>query len=194
MMDSSLAKQIRNNKYEKTDGSEIYLPGANVFIGGVFEHWITRNGEDLDHAIDKNMVVNEGLDHILDVAFSGGSQITTWYVGINKTAHTVVATDVASTYAGSGVADEVSTSEVDETVRQTWTEAGVSSQSITNSASPASYTASGALNVNGAFLISNNTLEGLTGTLAAASKFTSTRSLIATDVLNITYQLDIADA
>ena len=196
-MHDSLRKQIRNRKFERTDNSELFLPGANVFIGGAFEHWITRNGLDGEHAIDANMVVNEGLDYILDVAFSGGTPITTWYVGINKIAYTVQATSSAATYAGSGVADEVSTSEVDETIRETWDQQEVSSQSITNSGGTlASYTASGALNVNGAFLISANVLEQVSGsdTLAAATKFSAQRTLIATDVLNITYQLDIADA
>ena len=46
----------------------------------------------------------------------------------------------------------------------------------------------------GAFMASINTLGGTTGTLLAASKFASVRNLLATDVLNITYTLTIADA
>ena len=37
-------------------------------------------------------------------------------------------------------------------------------------------------------------MGGTTGTLMAASRFTSVRNLLDTDVLNITYTLTIADA
>ncbi len=164
-------------------------------VGGVFHFEQVRDGKVIDEWDEHNIVVDEGLNHILDVGLSNGSQNTTWYVGIFKNNYTPVAGDVASTFAGSGVANEiVATTDVSETVRETWTDGGVSAKSVDNSASPASYTAAAGLSIYGAFLISNNTIGGLTGTLFAASKFAAVRTLIATDVLNITYTLTAADA
>ncbi len=192
-MTKSLIKEIYKGQYERTGEGFIYLPRANVVISDGFTHWVN---DDLENAqFEPNIVVDEGLNHTLDVTLSAAPQKTVWYVGIYKNNYTPVAGDVASTFAGAGVANEVTaTTDVDETVRETWTEAGPSAKSITNSALPASYTAAGALAINGAFLISDNTIGGTTGVLYAASKFAATRNLIATDVLNITYTLTIADA
>lgn len=166
---------------------------ASIKIGGAFGYEHIRNGEVIASGYSPNIVVDEGLTHILDVAMSNGTQDTTFYVGIYKNNYTPVAGDVASTFAGAGVANEIST-EIDETVRETWTEAGVSSKSITNSASPASFTANATVSAYGAFLINNNVLGGLTGKLIAASKFAAVRNLVNTDILNVTYTLTIADA
>ena len=173
--------------------AEANASGANVKAGGFFIIEHIRNGKVIDTQISKNIVVDEGLTHILNVALSGGAQDTTWFVGIFKNNHVPVAGDIAATFAGAGVAGEVST-EVDETTRPAWTEAGVSAKAITNSASPATFTANTTVSVWGAFLISDNVMGGTTGTLMAASRFTSVRNLLDTDVLNITYTLTIADA
>ncbi len=190
-MNEHLAKEILKGKFEKTDRGELYLPGSHVFIGGVFGHWLNDDVEGIQY--DGNIVVDEGLDHILDVALSNGTQNSNWYVGIFKNNHTPVAGDVAASFAGAGVAGEIIT-EVDESARQAYTDAGVSSQQITNTASPATFTANQSVAAYGAFLISDNTMGGLSGVLCAASKFTAVRNLVDTDVLNVTYQLTIADA
>lgn len=175
------------------DLREALEKGEGVKAGGVFTVEHIRNGEVIDVIHSPNIVVDEGLNHILDVALSNGAQSTTWYVGIFKNNYTPVAGDVAATFAGSGVANEVIT-EVDETSRPQWVDAGVSSKTVTNSASPAVFTANQSVAVYGAFLISNATMGGTTGVLCAASKFAAVRNLLNTDVLNITYTLNIADA
>lgn len=165
----------------------------NVAADGYFTVEHIRNGEVIHRQKSDNIVVDEGLTKILDSALSGGTPVTTWYVGIFKNNYTPVAADVAATFPGVGKANEITT-EIDETVRPTWTEAGVTAKSITNSASPAVFTANTTVSAYGAFMASINTLGGTTGTLLAASKFASVRNLLATDVLNITYTLTIADA
>lgn len=170
-----------------------YEDGSEFKAGGYFTVEHVRNGEVIHSEDSPNIVVDEGLTYILDTSLSGGTQKTSWYIGIFKNNYTPVAGDTASTFAGAGVANEVST-EVDETARPAWTEAGVSSKTITNSASPAVFTANASVSVYGAFLISDSTMGGAIGTLCAASKFASVRNMLNTDVLNITYTLTIADA
>lgn len=190
---NSLAKDILAGKFEKTEKSgEIYVPGANVMIGGVFQHWINDDLGSLQ--ADGNLVVNEGLDHLLDVTLSGDTQKANWYVGINKANYTFLATDTAADVSVS--CTEVVGADVVEVARPSWVEAGVAGQSITNAASAASYTVNSGFTAYGAFLISAPAFGNNTGTdkLLAASSFGSSRVLIATDVLNVTYTLNVADA
>ena len=50
------------------------------------------------------------------------------------------------------------------------------------------------ITVYGAFLVSTSTKSGTTGTLLAASRFTSARAVVSSDQLLITYTLTAADA
>lgn len=162
-------------------------------VGGVFKVEHIRNGAVIGTEVSDNIVVNEGLNHILDVALSAAAQNSVFYVGIYSNNYTPQATDVMATFAGVGVADEIST-EVDETVRQTWVDAGAAAQVISNTASPAVFTANTTVSAYGAFLSSDNVMGGTSGVLVAASKFAAVRNLLTTDTLNVTYTLNIADA
>jgi hypothetical protein len=137
-----------------------------------------------------NLIVNEGLDHLLDVTLSGATQITTWYIGLTDGTPTVAAGDTMSSHTGWA---EVTA--YDESVRQTWTEAGVSSQSITNSASVATFTCStNSTTVGGAFLASNSTKSGTTGILYSAGAFSGgDKSLDDGDTIDITATFTMAD-
>ena len=190
----SLTKEILAGKFEKTEkGGELYLPYSKVFVGGAFNHWINDDINDLQS--DGNLVVNEGLDYLLDVALSSATQKTNWFVGINKANYTFLATDTAANVSTNST-EVTGTGDVSNTVRPAWTEVGVASQSITNSASPAVYTADSTFTAYGAFLISVTAFGNGTGTdrLLAAASFAASRSLISTDVLNVTYTINIADA
>jgi hypothetical protein len=189
---SNLTKEILQGKFEKTEkDGEIYLPQAKVFIGGAFEYWLN----DEEHYADGNIVVNEGLDHLLDVTLSNGTQKANWFVSIFKANYTPVSTDTAQNISTNST-EVVGSGDVAETARQAWVEPGVSSQSLTNTASPAVFTATGTLTAYGAFLISTSAYgNGISSDkLLAASAFSAPRSMIATDILNVTYTLNVADA
>lgn len=130
-----------------------------------------------------NIVVNQGLDHALDVTLSAAVQITAWFLGLTDGTPTVAAGDTPASHAG-----WVEVTAYSETVRQTWTDGGVSAQSVSNSASQARFT----INVNGtviggAFLTSLNTKGGTTGTLYAAGAFTAgDKTLDNLDTVDVT--------
>ena len=160
-------------------------------IGGIYTYEHIRDGKVIDTWEEPNLVVNEGLNYTLDSAFSGGAPISAWYIGLFKNNYTPQAADVASTFPGVGVANEATT-EYTEATRPLWVEAGVVSQVITNSASPAVFTFNTPVNIYGAFLASLNTKATTSGKLSAASKFASVRAMLAADVLNVTYTLTIS--
>jgi len=130
-----------------------------------------------------NIVVNEGLDHLLDVGLSAATQITTWYLGLIDGTPTIAAGDTLGSHAGWA---EVTA--YDEANRVTWSDGGVSGQSVDNSASPATFTIStNGTTIGGAFLASDNTKGGTTGTLYAAGAFSAgDKTLDDGDTLDVT--------
>lgn len=130
----------------------------------------------------ENLVVNAGLDYLLDTGLSGGTPITVWYLGLTDGTPTVAATDTMAAHAG-----WAEVTGYNEAARPTWVDGGVSGQSVDNSGSPATFTASGSITVGGAFLTSVSTKGGATGTLYAAGAFTGgDRSLNASETIDVT--------
>lgn len=148
----------------------------------IFEQW--RGGVMIDSWESLNTVMNAGRDKILDTAIGGASQIATWYVGLvdNASFTAIAAGDASASHAG-----WIENQDYSESVRQTYTPAASASQSITNTASKATFTMNGTKVINGAFVISVSTKGGTTGTLLSASSFSSTRSVISGDILRVTY-------
>lgn len=138
----------------------------------------------------RNRVVNAGLDHSLDVVLSAGTQITTWYVGLVSATPTIAAADTMSSHSG-----WTEFTNYDEANRQTFTDGGVSSQSLSNTASKAEFTCStNSSSVGGAFITSSNTKSGTTGTLFAAVAFSGgNKAADDGDILRVTYTFTTAD-
>jgi hypothetical protein len=151
-------------------------------VGGYFTYELVRDGKVIDTWKEKNIVVNQGLNYILDAALSGGTVNTVHYIGLFSNNYTPIAGTLIANLT------EVN-AKYNETTRPTWTEAGAASQTISNGVSPASFTFNASETIHGAFLISNNTKGGTTGTLIAASKFAASRNVVTSDVLNVTYTI-----
>lgn len=114
-----------------------------------------------------NLVVDTGLDYLLDAGLSGAAQISPWYVGLTGSTPTPAAGDTPASHAG--WTEETG---YDEAARQAWTDGGVSGQSVDNSGSVATFTVTAnGTTFGGAFLISDNTKGGSTGTLYAVGAF-----------------------
>lgn len=156
-----------------------------------WEHF--RDGKLIDKWEEKNLVTNEGLDHVLDVAFSGGTQITSWYVTIFENDHTPAA---GNTYATPGFTESTA---YDEATRPAWTDGGVSSQSVDNSASKASFTINATKTIYGAALVGGGTAattkddQAGGGTLYNLSQFSASKAVEDDDVLKVTVTLTAAD-
>lgn len=142
-----------------------------------------RNGELLWEDVIENLVVNAGLNHALDATLSAGTQITTWYLGLMSASPSAAAGDTMSSHGG-----WTEVTAYDEAARQTWTDGGVSGQSVSNSGSPAVFTIStNGTDVGGCFLTSVSTKGGTTGTLFAAGAFAAgNKSLDDGDTLTVT--------
>lgn len=162
---------------------------SNLRLHGRFNFTQKRGGLIVAEWTADNLVVNEGKNYALDASLSGGTPITTWYIGIFGGNYTPVAGNVGSTFPSTAT----EFTDYDEATRPTWSEGGVSGQSITNSGSRATFTIStgvSAQNIYGAFMISSNTKGAGGGTLFAAAQFDTVRVVNAADQLLVTYTVN----
>jgi len=144
-------------------------------------------------AESQNLVVNVGLQYMAGTALTSTTQITTWYIGLYGAgaSNTPAAGDTMSSHAGWTEVTPYAGA------RPTATFAAATNANpsvVTNSASPASFSINATQTVGGAFLVSNSTAGGSTGTLFSAADFQSPgdRSVVSGDTLNVTYSFSLA--
>ena len=183
---ASLVRDIKRFGVEETE-SGLYVPRANVSIGGVFEYEHRRAGEIIDVSSSHNLVVNEGLNHILNVVLHGATATPTWYVGLFEGNYTPLAADTAATFPTSAT----ECTAYSEATRQEYVEAAASGQSITNSAARATFTFNASKTIYGAFLTSVSTKGGTTGVLLAADRGAVAKAVVSADQLLVAYTLSI---
>jgi hypothetical protein len=153
-----------------------------IGMGGFFKVVHVREGQVIDEEEIHNIVVNQGLDHILGVEFTGVSQISTWYLAPFEGNYTPVATDTAASIVANATENTTYTA----STRQTWVGAEAS-QIATNSASVATFTFNATKTIYGAFLISSGSKSSVSGILFAAAQFASPKPVVNTDQLLLTY-------
>ena len=141
-----------------------------------------------------NLVVNGGLQDMNNKYFLGSAYTATWYIGLYGAGSTnnPAASDTMSSHAG--WTEVVPYSQATRPACTFATPTTANPSVATNSASPAVYTINATATVGGAFLTSNSTKSGTTGTLYSASDFTTPgdRSVVSGDTLNVTYTLSLA--
>jgi len=142
---------------------------------------------------NENLVVNVGLQDMNTKYFSGSAYTAAWYIGLYGAAasNNPAAGDTMSSHAGWTENTTYSNATRPQAVFGTATTANPSV--ISNSASVAVFNINGTTTVGGAFLVSNSTKGGSTGTLFSASDFQSPgdRAVVNGDTLNVTYQFSL---
>lgn len=140
-----------------------------------------------------NLVVNVGLQDMNTKYFTGSSYTATWYIGLYGAASTnnPAAGDTASSHAG--WTEVTAYSQASRPTATFGTATTADPSVISNSASPATFSINGTTTVGGAFLISNSTKGGTTGTLFSAADFQSPgdRAVVNGDTLSVTYQFSL---
>lgn len=176
-------------KFERSPGG-ILLPKHKLIVAGRYECELVRKGEVIDKWACDNLVVNEGLNALLNIMFNSSSQITSWFLGIFQGNYTPVSTDTASVIA----TNSTECSSYTSATRPAWTQAAASAQSITNAANRATFTFNASQTIYGAFLISNSTIGGTTGTLFSAAQFSASKNVVNLDQLLLTYTFNASSA
>jgi len=144
-------------------------------------------------ATKNNLVVNVGLKDMNDKYFSGSAYTAAWYIGLYGAgaSNNPAAGDTMSSHAG-----WVEVTAYSQATRPAATFGAATTADpsvISNSASVAVFTINGTTTVGGAFLTSNSTKGGTTGTLFSASDFTAPgdRSVVSGDTLNVLYSFSL---
>jgi len=141
-----------------------------------------------------NLVVNVGLQYMAGVALTSTAQITSWYIGLYGAgaSNTPAATDTMSSHIG--WTENTTYSNATRPAATFAAATNANPSVVTNSASVAQFNINGTTTIGGAFLTSNNTKGGSTGTLFSAADFQSPgdRSVTSGDTLNVTYTLSLA--
>lgn len=132
-----------------------------------------------------NLVTHAGLNDLLDKYFKGSTYSAAWYVGL-KGAGTVAAGDTLASHGGWAEIDDYAGD------RKALVLGSVTSQSVSNSGSPASFAINDTVTITGAFVATAAT--GTSGVLYGAADFGMSRDMIDGDTLNVTVTLTAADA
>ena len=169
----------------------LLVPDKGLVVG-VYNAKLLRRGRVIDEFEFKNTAVNEGLIAMLNIMFAGQSLISNWYLGVFQNNYTPVATDTASSIVGN--AGEFTGYSGGARPAFLPVAATQPTPSLTNSASQASFTFTGAATLTGAFLISSATPGSATGTLYSAAQFGSSKQVGSTDQLLLTYSTSLASA
>lgn len=136
----------------------------------------------------ENIVVNTGLNDVLDKYYKGSGYTAAFFVGLTDGTPTVAAGDTMASHAG--WAEVTAYADSSPIVRPTLTLGTVASQSVDNSASKASYSITGTATVGGGFITTSNVVGGTAGTLISAGAFTGgDKSVTNGDTLNVTVTL-----
>jgi len=167
---------------------------ASMMAGGVYHvQCFDKDGNLKWEAQSKNLVVNVGLKDMNDKYFTGSAYTATWYVGVYGAAasNTPAAGDTMASHAGWTEVTDYSQATRPQAVFAAASTADPSV--ITTSASPAVFTINATTTIGGAFLTSNNTKGGTTGTLFSASDFAAPgdRNVVSNDTLNVTYTFSL---
>ena len=152
------------------------------FNNPVYVECVDVNGITVWSDYGLNTMTDEGLNNILDVYFSDGTQSNTHYVGLSK----------ASVSAGTTLSSGLSEFTGYTGNRQTWVEAGVSSKTISNSASEAQFPITASGTVTGAFI--TNVATGTSGVLVCGIDFSAVRNVVSGDTLKVIYTLTVANS
>lgn len=163
--------------------SGLLVPSHKIYVVGAYHGQIIRAGRVIDEFVEKNLVVDEGLNALLNIMFNGATQVPTWYLGVFEANYTPVAAVTAATIASAATECTAYAAGT----RPAYVEASSSAKSMTNSANRASFVFNAAKTIYGAFLASDNTKGGTSGTLFSAARFGSSKVVAIDDELLLTY-------
>ena len=153
---------------------------------------LERRGDSVVLSIEdvSNLIPTEGLNYMLGAALTGVAQSSTWYIALFEGNYTPAAGVTAATFP----ADATECTAYTEASRVTWTPGAIAAGSVSNTASKAVFTMNATKTVYGIAQTSVATKSAITGTLVSVARFAVAKSVVSTDVLNVTSTLTATSA
>lgn len=135
-----------------------------------------------------NLVVDTGLDDIVDTYYGGANYTAAHYVGLTDGTPTPADDDTMAAHAGWAEVEDY-----DEADRPDLVMAASAGGVATNSANKAVYTINSPVTAGGAFITSDDTKGGTAGTLVSVGAFAAgDRAAQAGDTINVTVSFTLA--
>lgn len=185
---NELAEDIGRDLFDVTEEG-VYFPRQGVLACGEYFDRINKGAWQRT----KNLIVVEGLAHILNVALGTTPKPAGYFLALFSGAAAPVSNWTAANFAA--VASEIVslTEGYTSPTRPAWTSANTNTGSIDNMAAVASVTiaTAGQLNVTGAAMLTNNAKGGTTGALVSATKYAAARVFQNGDTYDIGYRLSL---
>ena len=191
MNTKDLENDLKAENYQMTEQG-IYFPKQGILAQGEYFDRINGGEWQTTH----NLVVNEGLAHLLNVAMGTTAKPAGYYLALFSGATAPAANWTAANFS-SVAAEIVSMTEgYTNATRPQWTPQNTSTNSIDNFNAVAKVTiaTSSQLTVTGAAMLTNSTKGGTTGTLISASKYTAARVFQDGDEYEVGYRLSFTAA
>jgi hypothetical protein len=134
----------------------------------------------------ENLVVNIGKAYLLDNGMAGSGYTAAFYMGLTNSSPTPAAGDTMASHAGWS---EFTTYSNTNRITCAWAAASGASKALS---SPLTFNINGSGTVGGAFLTTNNTISGTTGTLFSCGAFSGgNQSVSSGGTLQVSYTLSI---
>lgn len=189
-----------NEKAKATDvATASLIAGASTDVGAEAQGFYKVQCHDADGNLKweesfPNLVVNVGIKDMNTQYFTGSGYTATWYLGLITgpgSGNTYAAGDTMSSH--SGWTENTDYSQANRPACSFGTATTANPSVISNSGSPATFSINGTATIAGAFLTTNNTKGGTTGTLFSASNFQSPgdRAVVSGDTLTVTYTFNL---
>ena len=175
-------RRLRAQDFEVRGDGSIAVPAVGLSFAGFWETSVNGGAWQ----IDPNIVTNEGMLHILDVALDQGTANSAFYIAPFSGNVTPGATWTAANFTS----NSTEFTNYDEATRVLWANDAAASNAIVNNTTPALFTiGSGGGTVRGAGLISVSTKSATTGKLIAAARFSADKTLAEDEELRIKYTI-----
>ena len=187
-------RALDNNQFEMTENGILFTK-QHAIAHGVYTHDV--NGQD--ERSDGNLLTTEGMTHMLNTEFHGGTPVGTWYYRLFGANVSPLATWTGANFTANATEITSTTSGWAGAVGFAFNESAASAANINDTANKASFTIVmpdnvTALTIWGTGLDSVATRGDTTGILMGASKFGSARLLYNTDVFNLGWSLTLTSS
>ncbi len=171
-------------------------PGANAF--GTYYEILNGKLVGLHDApvLTPNNLPAEGIADCLDTWLGSKAKKSAWYLGLYANAINPASSWTAANVAATAGEITSTTEGYSETTRPQFTPNATANGACDNVGQEAAFTivSSGTVNVEGAFLISDNARGGTAGVLASAARYKATRQLQDGDNYKVGYRVTLTSS
>jgi hypothetical protein len=185
-MKESLKRALLDGRFEDTEIG-LLVPSERTIVSGVFCYG--KRGEPLEFT--RNMLTTEGRNYLLTAGLRGGTVHTSWFVAPFSGDVTVQATWTAANFNASATEVQAYVA----ATRPAWAGGSVSAGAVDSFAAKAEFKATtDGVVIRGAAMLSASAKASTSGTLLAAARFTSTKTLDTDEILDIGYGIQLVAA